>query len=110
MGTRCNIRVVDEDGDELWFYRHYDGYPSSVLPSLEPLMERLKNGEVRDNVGQFSGWIVVLGHDSYRRGPYGKSNNWKVGHYEPTTGQHGDIVYLYTIDLGTKTLTYKEMI
>jgi len=106
MGTRCNIRVVDEEGDELWFYRHYDGYPSMVLPSLEPLMERLKNGEVRDNVGQFSGWIVVLGHDSDTN----RYDNWKVGYYEPTTGQHGDIVYLYTIDLGTKTLTYKEMI
>lgn len=104
MGTRCNIRVVDEYEDELWFYRHYDGYPSSVLPSLEPLMERLKNSEVRDNVGQFSGWIVVLGHNDVDKGKH-----WKVGHYEPTTGQHGDICFLYTIDLGAKALTYKEM-
>ena len=42
MSTRCNIVVKDNPfgkDRELWFYRHSDGYPSSVLPSLEPLMD-----------------------------------------------------------------------
>lgn len=32
--------------------------------------------------------------------------DWKVGAIEPTTGIHGDIDYLYTIDLITKEITY----
>jgi len=103
MSTRCNIRVIDGSENELWFYRHSDGYPSSVLPSLEPLMERLELGHVRDNIGQFAGWIILLGHIEYGS----KDNSWKVGAYEPTTTQHGDIEYLYTIDLGAKTLTHR---
>ena len=108
MGTRCNIRVTDGTGDELWFYRHYDGYPQEVIPSLTPLMERLIDGTVRTNVGQFSGWLIVLGNQ--QRTPsshYGNGNaehDWKVGHYEPTTRMHSDIAYLYTIDLDSKTL------
>lgn len=108
MGTRCNICVTDNTGNELWFYRHYDGYPQEVIPSLTPLMERLIDGTVRTNVGQFSGWLIVLGHE--QRTPsshYGNGNvehDWKVGHYEPTTCMHGDVAYLYTINLDNKTL------
>ena len=38
---------------------------------------------------------------------YGNGNaehDWKVGHYEPTTRNHGDTPYLYTINLESKTL------
>lgn len=113
MGTRCNICVADNTGDELWFYRHYDGYPQEVIPSLTPLMERLIDGTVRTNVSQFSGWLIVLGHE--QRTPsshYGDGNaehDWKVGHYEPTTCKHGDIAYLYTIDLESKSLLVSYM-
>ena len=107
MGTRCNICVTDDTGDELWFYRHYDGYPQEVIPSLTPLMERLIDGTVRTNVSQFSGWLIVLGNQqrtpssSYGNGD--AEHDWKVGHYEPTTCMHGDVAYLYTIDLDSKT-------
>ena len=103
MSTRCNVVVKSKEFDvdkELWFYRHSDGYPSSVLPSLEPLMDKLREGSVRNNIGQFAGWLIVLGHEEYGS----KQDYWKVGAYEPTTGQHGDIEYLYTIDLQEKTL------
>tara|TARA_Y100000593_G_C4240826_1_gene302047 strand:- start:317 stop:676 length:360 start_codon:yes stop_codon:yes gene_type:complete len=101
MGTRCNIKVTDGH-DTLWFYRHWDGYPSSVMPSLEPLMEGLKSGNLRANVGQFAGWITVIGHQEAECPELG--SGWKCGNYEPTTGEHGDIEYLYTIDLRNKTL------
>lgn len=107
MSTRCNIVVKDNPfgkDRELWFYRHSDGYPSSVLPSLEPLMDKLRKGEVRDNISQFAGWIIVLGHEEYAH----YQNDWKVGAYEPTFGLHGDVEYLYTIDLQKKTLTYER--
>jgi hypothetical protein len=106
MGTRCNIKVTDGRGT-LWYYRHSDGYPECVLPSLEPLMDALRAGEVRDNVGQFSGWLVVIGNREYNRTR--DIRGWKCGAYEPTTGQHGDIEYLYRIDLVTKELTYERV-
>ena len=65
-------------------------------------MDRLREGSVRNHLGQFAGWIIVLGHEEYGS----KQDNWKVGAYEPTIGIHGDIEYLYTINLEDKTLTY----
>tara|TARA_R110002020_G_scaffold69321_3_gene180424 strand:- start:3478 stop:3795 length:318 start_codon:yes stop_codon:yes gene_type:complete len=76
-------------------------------------MERLIDGTVRTTIGQFSGWLIVLGHD--QRIPsshYGGGNaelDWKVGHYEPTTCMHGDIAYLYTIDLESKSIRVLNM-
>ena len=112
MATRCNIRVIEDEHREMWFYRHCDGYPSSVLPSLEPLMIRLRNGQLRANLSQFAGWLVVGGHYEYRDDDDESGmvfTDWKCGAYEPTTGQHGDIDYLYTLDLRTKTLTYDNL-
>ena len=113
MGTRCNVKVTD-GRDTLWYYRHGDGYPSCVLPSLEPLMDALRAGHVRANVGQFSGWLVVIGNKEYNRTrslPRGtnSSNACKCGAYEPTTNQHGDIDYLYHIDLELKEVTYRRV-
>ena len=116
MGTRCNIKVTD-GRDTLWYYRHSDGYPESVLPSLEPLMDALRAGHVRDNVGQFSGWLVVIGNKEYNRtrslprvtNAWSGGSSWKCGAYEPTTNQHGDIEYLYHIDLKAKELTYERV-
>jgi len=104
MSTRCNIVVRDGD-KELWFYRHHDGYPESVLPDLEPLMERLREGSLRDNVGQFSGWLIITGRRGHGR--VGSYDDWKVGDYEPTTGLHGDVAYVYEIDLRSRELTAK---
>ena len=113
MGTRCNIKITDDYGGELWFYRHSDGYPECVLPSLEPLMDRLRAGLLRDNVGQFGGWLIVIGNKEYNRTrglPTKRGlKTWKCGAYELTTGQHGDIDYLYHINLLTQTLTYWEV-
>tara|TARA_R100001463_G_scaffold8524_1_gene25956 strand:- start:229 stop:567 length:339 start_codon:yes stop_codon:yes gene_type:complete len=110
MSTRCSIKITDQN-DTLWFYRHCDGYPESVLPSLAPLMAALRAGHVRDNVGQFSGWLVVIGNKEYNRTralPNG-SKSWKCGAYEPTTKQHCDIDYMYHIDLQTHELNWWEM-
>ena len=113
MATRCNIRVIEDEHREMWFYRHYDGYPSSVLPSLEPLMEGLRNGQLRANLSQFAGWLIVVGHYEYKDDDFDEADypliGWKCGAYEPTTGQHGDIEYLYTLDLRSKTLTYDNL-
>jgi hypothetical protein len=102
MGTRCNIKITDGQ-DTLWFYRHYDGYPSSVMPDLAHLMGRLRRGELRDNVGQFSGHLIVLGAEDFNRRVRTDYDSWKCGHYEPTTGEHGDIEWLYVFELHHQT-------
>ena len=104
MSTRCNVVVKDKHGQELWFYRHGDGNPESVLPSLQPLIDKVNDGTLRGNLVQFSGWIIKQGIDEYKelREKYPEMYGWKVGAYEPTTGQHGDIEHLYTIELEKK--------
>ena len=98
---------MQHSGAWLWFYRHSDGYPESVLPDLEPLMERLREGSLRDNVSQFSGWLIVKGNKTYGPRTAGY-DEWKVGHYEPTTGLHQDVEYVYEIDLRSKELTVER--
>jgi hypothetical protein len=105
VSTRCNI-VVRDGYNELWFYRHSDGYPESVLPDLEPLMEKLRDGSLRDNLSQFCGWLIVKGNEGYAR--HSGYDDWKVGDYEPTTARHGDVQFVYEIDLREKTLTVEE--
>lgn len=113
MGTRCNILITDENENTLYFYRHYDGYPESIVPSLSPLLERLQAGELRKNVGQFSGHLILLGaqemaaQNSRLKMNPSSENNWKCGFYEPTTGIHGDVAYIYTLDLEKEELTWE---
>jgi len=118
MSTRANIKIKDHY-NELWFYRHSDGYPEGTMPTLEKFLQWVKDGKIRDNVGQASGWLVLIGAMEYNE-VYSENRlktmeelfkpvNWKVGAYEPTTGQHGDIDFLYTIDLVKKTITTKKI-
>jgi hypothetical protein len=122
MSTRANIVIRQADRDDLWFYRHSDGYPECVLPSLEPLIEAVNDGRLRADSVQFAGWLILKGADEYEQswppnedGSYGMG--WKVGAYEPTPYHpHGDIEWLYTITLesdgmlptGTATLSHTE--
>lgn len=111
MSTRCNILVRDGE-EELWFYRHSDGYPEGAMPLLQEFMEYVKSGAIRDNISQASGWLVYLGAKEYGLHDPDKIDGfsgWKVGSIEPTTGQHGDIEYLYVIDLDKKTITIKDL-
>lgn len=111
MATRANI-VVKEGNRKLWFYKHNDGYPEGTLPLLEPLMKRLEEGSLRNNLSQFSGWLILAGHDEFvYDGTYQSSGMyaWKCGSIEPTTSKHADIEYLYTIDLDKKSLKVKAV-
>lgn len=133
MSTRCNVKIIDHLGkkENLWFYRHSDGYPDGTLPTLKKFMKWVVEGKIRNNVSQASGWLILIGAEEYNVNrsfsndgkdygkplppkqafnPMGKksSNDWKCGAYEPTTGEHGDIEYLYKLDLTKKTITYEE--
>jgi len=123
MSTRANI-IIKDNHEKLYFYRHSDGYEDGVMPSLNIFLNWVKEGKIRDNVSQAAGWLILLGAIEYGTIPkfeteksqfdwqkdYGDldtiipPNNWKVGAYEPTTGIHGDIEYLYVIDLVSKKI------
>lgn len=115
MSTRANI-VIKEGNEQLWFYRHSDGYPEGTLPTLAKFLNYIKEGKIRADLGQAAGWLIIIGNEEYNGKGFGTDalerndhSSWKVGAYEPTTGQHGDIDYLYTIDLDEKTVTYKKV-
>lgn len=114
MSTRANIVVTDESKDEIWFYKHSDGYPEGIMPLLEEFLGYVKDGKIRDNIEQASGWLIALGQKEYEvsiehLNEKNNSYSWKVGSIEPSIGQHGDIEYLYTIDLESKTIVVKPI-
>lgn len=67
-------------------------------------MQRVADGKIRDNVNQGAGWLIVIGHEEYIDQRAKGYSTWKVGAYEPTTQRHGDIEYLYVVDLEDKTI------
>lgn len=127
MSTRANIVIKDSQWGmerELWFYRHCDGYPEGALPTLKRFCDWVRDGKIRDNVGQAAGWLILIGAEEYAydwhtdkirslqevASPRDDSfSGWKCGAYEPTTGEHGDIEFLYTIDLTNRILSVKDI-
>ena len=106
MSTRCQVIVKDKYDDEVWFYRHSDGYPDGVKPSLSEFLTMVKNRIIRDNSQQASGWLVLIGHQEYGSRQPGE-HNWKIGAYEPCSPKkHGDIEFLYIVDLVDLTVKY----
>ncbi len=109
MSTRANIIIKDRNS-KLYFYRHSDGYPECTMESLKGFC-KMYNTQLRSNVSQSAGWLILYGAVEYGfKGDLTDSSGneftgWKVGAYEPTTGIHSDIEYLYIIDLEEGTLT-----
>jgi hypothetical protein len=112
MSTRANVFLFNEWGDEagLWFYRHCDGYPEGLLPSLKIFCDWVQEGKIRDNPSQSGGWLILIGASEYETDfePSGDAfSGWKCGAYEPTFGEHGDIEFLYRVDLENKVITIR---
>ena len=110
---------------QLFFYRQSDGNPEGILPVLQVFMKWIREGKLRNNIGQCAGWLTILGAIEYNNIPkylYFKDRLgsvelntilmpkiWKCGGFEPTTGLHGDIEYLYEIDINNLELTVKKV-
>lgn len=87
MSTRANI-VLQEKGHTLWLYHHSDGYPSYLGWKLMQIMEKhKKDGDD----------IFDIANEMFK-------DKEDVG-FEITKGQHGDIEYLYLIDIQDKEIT-----
>jgi hypothetical protein len=123
MSTRARVILKDTD-ETLHFYRHSDGYPSGTMPTLKKFIGWIVTGKIRGNVGQCSGWLVLVGAEEYRR--YGHMDDnykthpkktvlepdptegnlgWKAGAYEPAGVEVNDFAWSYEIDLDKKELT-----
>lgn len=114
MSTRCNI-VISDQYSKIILYRHSDGYPDCVGVDLKDFVKGYTDGSMRDDAMQSAGWLIIRGHVEYADGnptlkpnPKDRFGGWKVGAYEPTSNIHGDIEYLYEIDLVKMELRIRQ--
>lgn len=99
MATRANIKLIDKNDSIAWFYAH-DGAPDYIFRCLNDFCHLVKIGRIRDNISQGGSWLIVLGRDLFdRQLKLSQDYSWKVGAIELATGPHGDIDYLYEIDM-----------
>lgn len=97
MSTRANI-VLLELGNKIWLYHHCDGYPSYLGDLLGKYLNRVVKQTGRfatDIANELIKCDSVLGTDD--------------DGFELTNDRHGDIEYLYSINLETRTLTVDAM-
>ena len=117
MSTRCQVVIKDGYNEQIIFYRHSDGYPEGAMPTLQKFMDWQRRGLIRDNAEQSAGWLILIGAQEYGTNYKGISHDitepnsgdscsgWKCGAYEPAIGRHGDIEFLYILDLKEKTIS-----
>ena len=83
MSTRSNTIVRDQiTGEQIILYRHHDGYLSGAGFDLLEYVRKMTTQKIPVNVKDVSDWILDNGDG-----------------YESTEGLHGDIEYLYTLEL-----------
>jgi hypothetical protein len=112
MSTRCNIKVTSKQfgkKDTLYFYQHGDGYPEGIMPTLTKFVQMVADDKLRNNIEQACGWLIVLGREAAGDVFQSPGYNWKVGCIEPAVGIHGDISYLYEVDLTNLTVLCKSV-
>jgi poly-D-alanine transfer protein DltD len=107
MSTRCQIKV---EGEKVLFYKHSDGYPDGVLPTLEDIVAKFKAAR-----GFFDGAYLLarIGqrfmndsqahHTAIRKAwvaqgmKVSTQDDFDVTGYGYDTVIHSDIKYLYTV-------------
>jgi hypothetical protein len=97
MATRSNLRVIGKE-TKVWIYRHWDGSPAGNGADLaKALKKSAKWKGARED--QFLNTILALRSEqqSYETEPR------RI--YEVTTGEHGDIEWLYILKFTAKRVT-----
>lgn len=94
MSTRSNI-IVKDDSSKFYLYRHCDGYPDITG-------RHLKRTLANNAYSQFDG--AKLASDLIQYNETLKYTNTVYYPYELTYCIHGDIEYLYVIDLKENSL------
>lgn len=121
MGTRTNISITTEGKyrpeESMMIYRHYDGYPESVMPDLLALVNiHIKNGHLTvtpNRAKQTLDFISSNVTGLLKQAPIQKAGEeiaprllgqfqTKISQYEETDNLHGDIEWFYDLDLSPK--------
>lgn len=101
MSTRCNVIIKDEN-TKVQLYHHHDGYPEGVGQNLTEYMEEIKklpqneSSKILSTPLSLAKWLC----DEDREDEY---------ELEREVYLHGDIEYLYVIDLGEGTIVCYEV-
>lgn len=121
MGTRCNIQIKMPEWEEqltynlpsgekatrhhpeqnMWVYRHYDGYPEETGADLLCLADILLTQDQRSIRTIEDAYKMLNGMSVTRDLNYRISNPssipYSLGRYQKTDQQHGDIEWVYTV-------------
>lgn len=89
MSTRCNI-IIKRKGYKAILYHHFDGYLEGVGQDLVNKLSDVQNW----NWDDIANCLLKDRHDDG---------------YELTSCIHGDIEYLYTIDVEKQTIKYQTV-
>lgn len=90
MSTRSNILITNND-TKIWLYRHYDGYLKEAGYNIASCLAQ------STDLDEFMAQLMSQKHEPSM---YRKADSI----YEFTSGMHGDIEYLYTINFyGTRS-------
>lgn len=87
MSTRANI-VLEQMGDHIWIYHHSDGYPSYLGDFLMRFMATKHRADYSD--------IYDIANELFK--------NKDDDGFKLTHRRHGDIEYLYIINIENKTI------
>ncbi len=95
MSTRAQIKVK---GCPVFIYKHCDGYPDGVLPTLEPFA-RYFLAERGNDPNYLTAQIVRKFAELAPNGYHEDTLGWGLG-----TALHGDEAFVYVIDGEARTL------
>ena len=90
MSTRASIKFRDEDGNEVYVYRHCDGYPSQIEPDIDKTISVSTNRWSGSEIGIFVSLFLAMHYPDWEKE--------RLPDYELTKGIHGDEDYLYTVE------------
>lgn len=118
MGTRTNISITTEGKyrpeQQMMIYRHYDGYPESVMPDLLALVNiHLKNEHLTVSPNKAKQTLDFISSNVtglLKQAPIQKAGEeikprllgqfqTKISQYEETDDLHGDIEWFYDVEL-----------
>lgn len=89
MSTRCNI-IVKSKSEEVILYHHHDGYPEGVgVELLMKVYPKLHDNHYYNDVEDIVNMLIKDKDDD---------------EFEYTSALHGDIEYVYEIDVDQKTI------
>lgn len=101
MSTRCQIVIKDgESFNPIKIYKHSDGYPNGVLPTLEPFIKDFvvnRGPDVEYCLAQIVRHFAVK--DFVRNDKKEVPSSSRYIGWGLDTELHGDIEFLYIVDL-----------